>query len=299
MIETSLIDSIAAQNILGECVLWCEQEQKVFWVDIQSKKLFSLSWPEREMEVFTTPLRLGAFTFSDKKDTVLAAFDTGFALFNYRTGSIQWLHRLFRDGSGLRLNDGRIDAQGNFWCGAMVESNHCEHPEGAKLYRVGKNGELDSYLSHIGISNGICWSPNGKTLYFADSSKNVIYNFSTDTKNIGEAKLFVATPVGASPDGAVTDENGRYWGAQWGAGKIVAYSSKGNIEHTLDCPASQVTCLAFGGPNLDLIFATSASEGLTASQLAKEDNTGDLFIYQSNVRGGITPRFSTALLQEL
>ena len=83
-------------------------------------------------------------------------------------------------------------------------------------------------------------------------------------------------------------------GAQWGAGRVVRYAPDGSISGTIDLPTTQVTCIAFGGTNLDLLFVTSARQGMTLTTLAQQPHAGDLFVYQLDVKGLPEPRFAGA-----
>jgi sugar lactone lactonase YvrE len=49
--------------------------------------------------------------------------------------------------------------------------------------------------------------------------------------------------------------------------------------------------MAFGGRELDLLFVTSAREGLAAEALRQQPHAGDLFVYRVDVRGLPDPRF--------
>lgn len=292
--EVSAIDQVVVGNTLGECVLWCEQQQCVWWTDIQECKLYRLSWPSKELQCFDTPERLCAFTLSDDEAVFVAAFETGFALFNWQTGDVKWLHKLFEKDSGMRLNDGRLDHQGRFWCGAMIESNHKNFGSGASLYSLESNGELNTHFDGIKIANGICWSPSGEEFYFADSVKRSIHRFDQQAGQLSNGQQIVTTAEGASPDGSVCDNEGKIWNAHWGGGKLVAYNRDGETLLEQQCLASQMTCLCFGGPNLDIIFATSANDGLTPQQLSQEQGAGDLFIFKTNSQGQASGRFQLA-----
>jgi sugar lactone lactonase YvrE len=57
-------------------------------------------------------------------------------------------------------------------------------------------------------------------------------------------------------------------------------------------PVSQPTCLSFGGPDLDLLFVTSARDGLTDKALALQPSAGDVFVYKMGLTGLAEKRFS-------
>ena len=165
-------------------------------------------------------------------------------------------------------------------------------PEGS-LYSLDSTYRLRNQESNIGISNGLCWSPVSDCLYFADSSRRIIYNYDFDpgSGTIEGKNVFVITENGAFPDGADIDCEGCLWSAHWGAGKVVRYTPAGRADIVLELPVSQPTCVTFGGPDLDLLFVTSAKEGLEGAKLCKQPHAGDVFVFQAGISGFPTSRF--------
>jgi len=102
---------------------------------------------------------------------VLCAFRSGFAVLDRLDGSPSWIYRI-DNSDKVRLNDGRVDRQGRFWCGSMVldEESRASGELSGELYCVAHDGSVTSHLDGIGISNSICWSPDGEVRYFADSA---------------------------------------------------------------------------------------------------------------------------------
>ncbi|HEY4973334.1 MAG TPA: SMP-30/gluconolactonase/LRE family protein, partial [Steroidobacteraceae bacterium] len=181
-----------------------------------------------------------------------------------------------------------------FWAGSMVEGAGAAC---GKLYCLQHSrSELAAsvHLTGIAISNSICFSPDGTQMYFADTPQRQILRYDLDAASgaLSNRQLFARTPPGAFPDGSQVDAQGHLWNAQWGAGRVVRYAPDGAISGTIDVPASQVSCVAFGGPHLDLLFVTSARQDLKPAQLASDPEAGNLFVYQLNVRGLAEPRFA-------
>ncbi len=280
-----LIDTIRVQNTLGEGIQWDVGTQALWWTDIQERRLHRYDWATRSMQIFATPERVGSFGLIKGGSGVIAAFESGIALFDPGNGALKWLARPDADLPGVRLNDGRVDRQGRFWAGTMVES---EPRSGrANLYSVDGSGRATRRENGITISNGICWSPDSTRFYFADSPLRTIhcYDFNSATGAIANRRLFARTPEGAHPDGANVDAEGFLWSAHWGAGRVVRYAPDGTVDRVVDVPASQPTCVAFGGPALDLLFVTSARDGLTEEELARQPSAGDVFVYKMGCIG--------------
>jgi sugar lactone lactonase YvrE len=164
----------------------------------------------------------------------------------------------------------------------------------ANLYSVGPDCRVRRHETGITISNGIGWSPDSRYFYFADSPLRTIYVYDFDavTGDIANRRVFAHTPEGAHPDGAALDANGFLWSAHWGAGRIARYAPDGRVDRTFDVPVSQPTCLAFGGPDLDLLFVTSACDGLTGEALASQPDAGNVLVYKVPLAGLAERRFS-------
>lgn len=308
MPEVQHIDAIDVGNTLGEGVLWNSKEQSVWWTDIHECKLYRLTWPGRKLEVFDTPERLCAFAFTDRDHCIIAVFETGFALFDYRDGHILWQRTLLQKGSGLRFNDGKVDREGRFWAGTMVESgvepgveseSDSAEPKGV-LYCLEPNGVVSEQERNISISNGCCWDVNSSHFYFADSPRRSIYRYKFDARRgtIRQRELFARTKLGSYPDGATVDAEGYLWSAQWGGARVQRYAPDGGLAGSVALPVSQPSCVTFGGKNMDLMFVTSARESLNEWTLDREPQAGNLFVLQTPFKGAQGFRFDTSQLLE-
>jgi L-arabinonolactonase len=285
------IDIIPAGNMLGEGVSWHDETQTLWWTDIQARRLYRYDLKRRAMETLATPERLTSFGFVAGSGKLIAAFESGIGLYEPGSSEITWLHRPRFEVSGLRFNDGRTDRQGRFWTGTMVEGG-AGAPAGS-LHSMDKTGIIATHASGISISNGICWSPDGRLFYFADSPARTIfvYDFDSDSGTISNRRVFARTPEGAYPDGANVDAQGFLWSAHWGGSKVVRFAPDGTVDMTIEVPTEQPTCVAFGGQGLDLLFVTSARDGLTPDALATQPHAGDVFVYKVSVPGLPDGRF--------
>ncbi len=282
---------IEAGNVLGECILWDPLTQTAWWTDIEAKQLLAFDWRAKTLNRFTVPERLTAFGFVTGRADLIGAFESGFALFSAKTGLQRPIMQPEGLLPGMRMNDGRVDRQGRFWAGAMVEDPQV--PAVANLYCV-QDRELRIRERGIAISNGICWSPDSAWCYFADSKRHIIwrYAFDAETGEIVDPVDFARTSAGIYPDGAAVDAEGYLWSAQWGGGCVVRYAPDGRIDRVLEIPVSQPTCVAFGGPDLDLLFVTTARIGLGGVGLSVETGAGNVFVYNVGVQGLPESRFN-------
>jgi sugar lactone lactonase YvrE len=288
--NAELVKIISVGNTLGEGVSWDPVDEHVWWTDIQERRLYRYEPSQAALKAFDLPERLGSFGFVQGSDEIVAAFESGFAMYHPESGELDWLARPEHAAKNLRFNDGRVDRQGRFWAGSMVEG---EGLPTAKLYCL-RGRSLEVCLTDIAISNSICFSPDGRHLYFADTPHRAIlrYDIDANTGAIGNREIFARTPPGAFPDGSNVDAQGCVWNAHWGAGRVVRYALDGSVDMEIEIPTAQPTCIAFAGKNLDQLYVTSAREGMSPQTLASQPHAGDVFVYKLDVKGLADARFA-------
>ena len=187
-----------------------------------------------------------------------------------------------------RLNDGRVDRQGRFWAGSYVEG---KGQQSGGLYRLEKNAQATKILSDIHIANSLCWSPDGKTMYFSDTPTRIIQRADFDQVSGAVTNLspFIKTNDGAYPDGSCVDSQGYLWNAQWGSAKVKRYDPMGREVLSLDLPCKQPSCVSFGGPKLQHLFVTSARKDLQQNCIEQQPGNGNLFIFATPFTGIAEP----------
>jgi len=267
---------------LGEGAFWHPLRGQFFWFDILGRKLFTRK--ADELSVWQFSRHVSAAGWLDR-DTLMIADEVSLFAFNVETGDRVELIPLEADNKITRSNDGRADPWGGFWIGTMGKNT--EPNEGA-IYRYYR-GQLQQLYAPISISNAICFSPCRQFAYFTDTATKKVMRQKLDPLNgwpEGKAEVWLdLTGEGLNPDGAVVDADGNVWIAQWGASRVAAYSSAGKFLHAVEFPASQISCPAFGGQNLDRLFATSASIGLSGEQLLAEPAAGQTFCVANVAKG--------------
>lgn len=289
-----LFATIPTRCILGEGPVWDFRTGILWLTDIQRSELLALDWESRDLERYALPERLGSFGLTERSGRFVCAFASGFALHEPKNGATRWLHRTTPESSGIRMNDGRVDRQGRFWAGSMVEDENVAPARHGALYRLDRaDGSAPIRLIEgVSISNSVCFSPAGETLYFADSPSREIVRYDLlKDGSIANRRVFASLADNANPDGSDVDAEGRVWNAEWGSGRVTAYEPDGSIFARLELPVSQATCVAFGGRELDMLFVTSAREGLSAAGLESQPHAGDVLVYRTRVRGLPAPLF--------
>lgn len=226
---------------LGECPLW--DGAALWWVDIHGMAVKRLHGAK--LEVFPKPEPVGSIAFR-RQGGVLVAMQSGI------DGMLK------NPDPDHRFNDGRCDRSGRFfWAGTLKDP---EFTPTGKLYRVAANGEWQVLREGIRVPNSLCWSPDGRTMYFADSPRHKIWAFDYDDGGISNERVF-ASPHPGFPDGSCVDADGCVWNAEYGAGRVVRYTPAGKVDRVIDVPAKNPTCCCFGGAKLDTLYITTA-EGM-------------------------------------
>ena len=293
VVNATLIESLKVKNTLGEGIIWDAASACVWWTDIDGSKLYRYQSEDKQLDHWATPERLGSFALVSDSEFLICGFASGFAYFNPHSGELQWLEKIEQNNPGTRLNDGRADRQGRFWAGSMVESG--DRGAGA-LYCFDQQLQVASKVSGLTISNGLCWSPDSTVMYHTDTPSRRInaYDFDAATGAIANQRCLVRTEKGCFPDGSSVDAEGYIWNAQWGASQVVRYSPEGEVDFVLPLPVSQPTCVAFGGPRLDRLFVTSATQGFDEQTLSAEPEAGNVLVFQTNISGIADARFTAS-----
>jgi sugar lactone lactonase YvrE len=184
-----------------------------------------------------------------------------------------------------RTNDGACDPWGCFWVGTLADD---DHPGTAALYRIDAERAVTQVLDGVSVSNGIDWSPDRSTMYYVDSDTRRIDVFDTDPDDghvSGRRPLVEIEVPGAVPDGLTVDAEGFLWVALWDGARVRRYAPDGRLDRAVLLPAARVTSVAFGGPGLDALYVTTATDRLSAAQLARQPLAGSIFVHDPGVRG--------------
>jgi sugar lactone lactonase YvrE len=282
--------AVAGQDQLGETPLWCDRTRKLWWLDIEQPKLrwFDPASDSDGLEPLPgTFAGTQALTADGRR---LLAEDLALYALDLETGVRTDLCTV-EPGLDNRLNDGRVDACGRFWVGTM--DNQLHRPNGS-LYRVDPDGTATRMVEDVIVSNGIAFSPDGRTLYFTDTRRHLCLAFDLDMDDgtITRRRVLADhTATGDRPDGACVDVDGCIWMAFFAGGRIVRHRPDGRVDTTIALPVTNPTCLCFGGDDLKTLYVTSATKFLTSEQRNAEPLAGALLAIQGAGQGLPEHRF--------
>ena len=278
----------ATGDAVGEGAVWSALEHCVYWTDINRFLIHQFDERSSCTKTWLFDEPVVALALSTEPGRMLVALASG--LLWWWPATDRRLAHGFRLTSypQVRLNDGRADAHGNFWVGSMrnnVKANgelgEAGGSEG-EMMRITPKGEVTSWVSGLGISNTVCWSPQHKTFYTADTLANAIWAFDVDATGGLAAKreLLVGFERGL-PDGSAVDSAGYLWNCRWGGQCIVRIAPDGQIDTIIEMPVRNITTLTFGGDDLKTMYVTSAGiEHLPGERLA-----GSLWRMRCDVAG--------------
>ena len=274
---------------LGEGPIWHPGRQQLFFFDINEQTLFAIHANGEIADQWLFNETMAAAAIADDETLVLFS-EFGLKGFQLATGGLARLTSIEADNPRTRSNDSRVHPSGAFWLGTM-DNTEAEEAIGA-LYHYRK-GVVTQLKSGVRVPNATCFSPDGRTAYWTDTPTKQILKVETDPQTgmpVGEWSVFADVSDGRGfPDGAVVDSEGFLWNAKWGGGCVVRHAPDGSIDRVIDVPVSQVTCPAFGGPELKTLFITTAAKNLSAEQLAAEKVAGGLFAIEVDVAGQSEP----------
>ena len=281
MQATLIVDG---KHELGECAIWCERSQSVYWTDIQGSRLWNYHPADGATRSWAMPERLSVFALTAQPQRLLIGLASRLAFFDLTTEIITPICEVEPDLPTTRLNDGRCDRQGRFVFGTLNEDSG-RAPIGS-FYR------LDA---HLKLSNSVCFSPEGSRMYFCDTLQGKIMccDYHADGR-LGDPRIFVdLSDVNGGPDGSIIDADGYLWNAQWGAARVARYTPEGRFDRSVSLPVSQPSCPALGGVGFNTLYITTAHEGMDAVQRASEPAAGGLFsITLESIQGLPESRFA-------
>jgi sugar lactone lactonase YvrE len=241
---------------LGEGPFWDITAQALYWVDIPAQRVHRRD-ADGTHTSWDVGLPVGAVVPRESGGLCVAA-GNGFYALDEETGAVEEI----APAPGLphtRLNDGKCDRAGRFYAGSMDKD---EAPGRGSFYRLNLDHTVTEIFHPVGLSNGLGWSPDDRLMYYIDSLayRVDVMDYNLETGEIGERRLFTRLGSGETvPDGMTVDAEGGVWVAVWGGSVIQRYEPDGKLSGVVRLPAAFVTSCAFGGPELDQLFITTAA----------------------------------------
>ncbi|KIJ68356.1 hypothetical protein HYDPIDRAFT_173106 [Hydnomerulius pinastri MD-312] len=288
---------LAVGCTLGEAPLYDPRTGLLHFVDICENKVYHLNTDTLQLEAETFDEPITCLALRKNGEGLACTAASGFAILEGES-RLRHLCRPIPEEHALhvRFNDGACDSRGRFFAGSVYSKEHAipgqlwmYDPETSECMVVDEGPFTDS--------NGLGWSPDGKTMYFTDSLANHIHAYDYDDGKLTNRRIAVDAIAQGLPDqtfcdGLCIDDEGYIWSARWGGSRIVRFSPEGDIDAEIYFPSAlNVTACCFGGQNDDQLYVTTAHCGAIggdANRQEKYPDSGHLFIvdFSGRYRGG-------------
>jgi sugar lactone lactonase YvrE len=267
---------------LGEGPVWDERTQSLYFVDVLNHRLHQY-FPDRgTARTFEVGDMIGCVAFT-RGDELILGLKKSIASLDTTTGAITCLLPLEEDRPKNKLNDGKCDSAGRLWIGSFSrEEGKAAH------YRYDPDGSLHVMQEGMTGSNGLGWSPDESLFYLTDSGEKQIfvYDFRADTGEISNRRVFAdLSDREHTPDGLAVDADGFVWSAQFDGGYVIRLDADGRETDRLELPVPRTTSCAFGGPEGDDLYVTTAAVGLSEEEIEQGFHAGDLFRVELGIPG--------------
>lgn len=284
---------------LGESPYWHPQEQTLYWVDIPGKQILRANVYMGTVDAWDMPSEPGCIAPA-ASDGLVVALRHGVFRARQWGGPLHHIATLPYDTATVRANDGKCDALGRLWVGTIDETKTAG---AAALYsidcRQGRTPEVVCHASNALTGNGLAWSPDGATLYWADTPRHVVHawNFDVHTASLRAHRMFQqlpSKPAGWSfeqtayqgrPDGAAVDVHGNYYAAMFEGRRLCQFAPNGTLLAELPTPAQCPTMPCLGGEDGKTLYLTTARHGRSAAELAVFPQSGCVFSTRVAVAG--------------
>lgn len=271
---------------VGESPTWDDRTGDLWLVDILAPAAICLH-ANGQVDRYDMPHKIGCLALCESGD-IAVALENGVHLLNPKTGTMKLLCNPDGGRPDSRLNDGKVGPDGCFWVGTRDEA--IPQTGNARLYRVMPDGSFTTIIDGgLLTSNGLAWSPDGRTMYHSDSSGLFaqVFDFDPQKGVTGPPRrLHDFAPEEGRPDGAAMDANGFYWIAGILSGGVNRLSPEGEVVEIYKMPAKSPTMPCFGGPDLATIYVTTLSTDNNGTF-----EHGTLFAFEAGVRGTPVHRF--------
>ena len=219
---------------------------------------------------------------------LLAATASGIYHLDPATGAKTRVSAIEADRPETHFNDGKVDPAGRFWFGSIAVDRTSDVL--GDLYSLEPDLTVTHRLAGVDNTNGMDWSPDGRTMYYIDSLTRQVtaYDYDAASGAISNPRPLVTLPEGTGvPDGMTVSVDGTLWVAHWGGARVTRWHpATGALLQTIAVPANLTTSCAFAGPALDELYITTARYQEPITALAAQPFAGGLFrYYRTDTKG--------------
>lgn len=240
---------------VGECPLWHPEEQRLYWTDQFTGRMFHYQPATGAHTEFYNGTDVTGFTFQES-GSLLLFMDSG-KVAAWDDGELTTVIDGVPELAASRFNDVIADPEGRVFCGTQPAKE-----DDAFLYRLDTTGELVTLLETVKLANGMAFSPELDQLYLSETMSGTIHRFEYEksTGELSNQSTVIEIPESEGlPDGVTVDDDGYVWVAIYGGGCVIRFTPDGTEESRIEFPTQDITSLTFGGPSLTEMYVTSAA----------------------------------------
>lgn len=289
--------ALRGDDLTGECPIWDGARGVLRWVDIEGRRLHAFDPSSGAHECIATPARIGCFAMATDGRLVVA-MEHAVAWMTIDVDGVEVIAEPEHDRVDNRFNDGCCDRQGRFLAGSM---NLKRDAASGSLWCLESDLRVREVASGVIVANGLAFSADGKTMWWADTPTERIFAFDydIDSGEVTNRRLWLDRGhAPGRPDGGTVDADGCYWSARWRGGCVVRITPDGRVDRVVPLPVEQVTMCTFGGPRHDTLYVTTARNHLDEVALSQQPLAGSLFAIETGV-GGIAATPFAAVRQRV
>ena len=278
------ITKLASPNaIVGEGPVWDGDNNILYWTDIQGGRFFKFDPSTNENEQIHNGVNVGGLRVNKNGGLILGTWE-GVMLWE-SDENYKWIKEGTlpdKRNTKVKINDATSGPDGSFYCGTDASDY-----EKDVLFRVNPDETIDIIDEGVKLCNGMGFSPDETIFYSTDTIQKIIYkwDYNKSTREISNKRVFVKNdaPDQGLTDGMTIDSEGYVWSAIWWGSKVMRFDPDGKLEREIHIPASQTSCVMFGGKDLNELYVSTASFGSGSTELMGIEPEGyDLSTY----RGG-------------
>ena len=281
------------EDVLGEGVIWNPAERRLYWVDAYGPMIRRYDPNTGDVQSWKMPEIIGSLVF-DRTGGIVAGLQSGFCRVSLDPVAVEQVVNP-QPGPDVIFNDGKCDRRGRYLVGTM-DRNFA--PGAGVLWRLDPDWSTHRLDDGITVSNGLAWSPDDETMYFADTRALMVYayDYDVETGNVDNKRIFFRTDdMIGRVDGATVDRDGNYWCAMIHDGSICCFGPKGRLERRIELPVKHPTMCTFGGPDLDVLYVATSRRFLDEAALRGQPLAGGLFaVTGTGAKGLAEPFFAGA-----
>lgn len=280
------------RDVLGESPIWDHRENVLYWVDGIGPAIHRLDPAAGKKKTWPMPEEVGSIALRRKRDSILVGLRSGIFFLDTKTGALETAVKPEADRPENRFNDGKADRAGRFWSGTVKADRYEAR---GHLWRVDPDLNAHRILDGVVCPNSIAFSPDDRLMYYSESfhCRIYVYDFDIVDGRIHNRRTFAELPIGRGvSDGATVDAEGYLWSANMDGWCVTRYDPRGRVDRIVSLPVRRPSACCFGGPNLDILYITTATRRLSEKEKAQQPLAGCLLAVDPGVKGLPEPEFA-------